>query len=38
MGNVEFGQEGKPNAQVAGGFLFGQTTDGRQGQARCIHD
>ena len=38
MGNVEFGQEGETDAQVAGGFLLGQAAHGRQGQARFIHD
>lgn len=38
MGNIQFRQEGKADTQVLGGFLLGQTTHGRQGQARFGHD
>lgn len=38
MGNIQFRQEREADAQVLGGFLLGQTTNGRQGQARFGHD
>jgi hypothetical protein len=38
MGNVQFGQEGKTDPEIAGGFLLGQATHGRQGQAGFAHD
>lgn len=38
MGNVKLGQEGEADAQVAGRFLLGQTTHGRQEQDGIVHD